>query len=191
MDNNMTGGLQDDSSVFALDSAGVTQTQPQNISPYPTITPIAPGQQMPEPQMSQMQIADAPIADSVPTPLAPQPVQMPFVVQDQPSIATPTPLVPTIDTPQQPPQPVAPATGSDLESVKQQALSGLIPLVDTLDQQPEDRFKTIMMIVQASDKSELVPKALEAAQSISDTHVRAQALLDIVNEVNYFTKANQ
>jgi len=43
------------------------------------------------------------------------------------------------------------------------------------------------MMIQASDNHELVATAYEAAQQITDEKVRAQALLDIVNEINYFT----
>jgi hypothetical protein len=44
-----------------------------------------------------------------------------------------------------------------------------------------------MMMIQASDDQRLVKKAYETAHSIEDEHARAQALLDIVNEINYFT----
>ena len=44
-----------------------------------------------------------------------------------------------------------------------------------------------MMMIQASDDKSLVPKAYEAANSIEDEKVKAQALLDIINEINYFT----
>ena len=41
--------------------------------------------------------------------------------------------------------------------------------------------------IQASDNQGLVQAAYQAAQAIPDEKVRAQALLDIVNEINYFT----
>ena len=62
------------------------------------------------------------------------------------------------------------------------------PLIGHLDQSPEERFKTTMMMIQASDDQSLVATAYEAAQGISDEKTRAQALLDIVNEINYFTQ---
>ncbi len=78
----------------------------------------------------------------------------------------------------------------DLLNIKQQALQQLTPLVDHLDQTPEEKFRTTMMMIQASDDQSLVKEAYEAAQKITDEKVKAQALLDIVNEINYFTQHN-
>jgi hypothetical protein len=79
-------------------------------------------------------------------------------------------------------------TGSDdLLSIKKGALENLTPLLDHLDQSPEEKFRTTMMLIQASDDQSLVQSAYKAAQQISDEKEKAQALLDIVNEINYFT----
>jgi hypothetical protein len=76
----------------------------------------------------------------------------------------------------------------ELLDIKRQALQELSPLVDHLDQTPEEKFKTTMMMIQASDDKTLIPSAYEAAKDISDDKSRAQALLDIVNEINYFVQ---
>lgn len=76
----------------------------------------------------------------------------------------------------------------DLVQLKQQALQQLSPLVDHLDQSPEEKFRTTMMMIQASDDQSLLKNAFEAAQKIGDDKERAQALLDIINEINYFTQ---
>ena len=90
--------------------------------------------------------------------------------------------------------PAAPAAGmidaNDLLNIKQQALQQLSPLLGHLDQPPEERFRTTMMMIQASDNSSLLRTAYEAAQQITDEKSRAQALLDVVNEINYFTQQN-
>lgn len=92
--------------------------------------------------------------------------------------------------------PSAPATNDDvltpspddeLLTLKQQALQQLSPLVGHLDQTPEEKFRTTMMMIQSSDNQSLIKEAYAAAQQISDDKTRAQALLDIVNEINYFT----
>jgi hypothetical protein len=75
----------------------------------------------------------------------------------------------------------------DLAALKIQALDELYPLIDKLDLAPEEKFRTLMMMIQASDNQELVKAAYEAAHSIQDEKAKAQALLDIVNEINYFT----
>ncbi|HEY1064025.1 MAG TPA: hypothetical protein VGE30_01870, partial [Candidatus Saccharimonadales bacterium] len=70
---------------------------------------------------------------------------------------------------------VAPATGvdGDLLSIKQQALTELSPLVGHLEQTPEEKFRTTMMMIQASDNQALIKTAYEAAQSIPDEKVKA------------------
>lgn len=78
----------------------------------------------------------------------------------------------------------------DLVALKKKALDLLSPLVEHLDQTPEERFRTTMMIIQASDDQSKVQLAYDAAEKIEDEKVRAQALLDIVNEINYFTQPN-
>jgi len=75
-----------------------------------------------------------------------------------------------------------------LISIKQQALQALSPLVGHLDQTPEEKFRTTMMLIQAADNDKLIPEAYEAAKAITDEKARAQALLDVVNEINYFTQ---
>lgn len=78
-------------------------------------------------------------------------------------------------------------TPEELINIKQEALQSLKPLVGHLEQTPEERFRTTMMMIQASDDQSLIPEAYEAAKAIEDDKTRAQALLDVVNEINYFT----
>lgn len=77
-----------------------------------------------------------------------------------------------------------------LLDIKQQALQQLTPLIGHLEQTPEEKFRTTMMMIQASDNDTLLKAAYESAIGISDEKTRAQALLDIVNEINYFTHNN-
>ncbi len=83
-----------------------------------------------------------------------------------------------------------PTNSDDLLTIKQDALKQLSPLVSHLEQNPEEKFRTTMMMIQASDDQSLIEDAYNAAQHISDEKARAQALLDIVNEINYFTQHN-
>jgi len=85
----------------------------------------------------------------------------------------------------------APSEDDDLVEIKQQALQQLSPLVDHLDQTPEEKFHTTMMMIQASDDQSLIKSAYESAQKITDEKAKAQALLDIVNEINYFTQGGE
>lgn len=76
----------------------------------------------------------------------------------------------------------------ELLGIKHQALQHLAPLIDELEQSPEEKFRTTMMMIQASDNPDLIKEAFDAANSIKDEKARAQALLDVVNEINYFTQ---
>lgn len=78
-----------------------------------------------------------------------------------------------------------------LLAIKQTALQQLSPLVGHLEQSPEEEFRTTMMLIQASDDKSLISKAYEAAGKIKDEKERAQALLDVINEINYFTQQQQ
>ncbi len=88
--------------------------------------------------------------------------------------------------------PVNPPENEDeLLEIKKQALESLTPLVDELEQTPEEKFKTTMMLIQASDNADLIKEAFSAANAIADEKARAQALLDVVNEINYFTQPHE
>ena len=111
--------------------------------------------------------------------------------------STPAPGGNAVTVPQQPGDIPGASVGApvgdsdDLLQIKQQALQQLSPLVGHLDQSPEDKFRTTMMMIQASDNQALIKEAYEAANAIQDEKARAQALLDIVNEINYFTQSKQ
>lgn len=83
-----------------------------------------------------------------------------------------------------------PVGDDSLLDIKQQALQHLSPLVQHIDQPADEKFKTTMMMIQASDDKTLIPVAYEAAKQIEDDKARAQALLDLINEINYFTQQN-
>lgn len=125
------------------------------------------------------------------TPTVSAPLIDPPVSEDTP--AEEEPAIPTItDTPGALSPAPAPAASNgaddDLMSVKQKALEQLSPLVDHLDLPADQKFDTYMEILRASDDKSLVQPAFDAAQKIESEDKRAQALLDVVNEVNYLTQ---
>jgi len=85
-------------------------------------------------------------------------------------------------------QPAASQTPPELMEVKKSALQELSPLLDELDQSAEEKLNILMMTIQATDDQALLTKALEQAKKIDDKKARAEAMLDIIQEVNYFTK---
>lgn len=107
-----------------------------------------------------------------------------------PGVTLPAPAEPAVASAAVPAG-VATDDADSLLTIKQQALQQLSPLVGHLDQTPEEKFRTTMMMIQASDNQELIKDAYAAAQAIEDEKTRAQALLDIINEINYFTQQHQ
>lgn len=103
---------------------------------------------------------------------------------------TPEATTPLPETPAVVPEPASTTSeqSGELSDIKEQALKQLSPLVKLLDQSPEEKFHTTMMMLQSTDDPSLVKAAYEAAQEITDDKTRAQALLDIVNEINYFNQ---
>ncbi len=140
----------------------------QNTS-APSTTPVAPS----APALD----SDNPLADET----TDKPDETP---EDQPSEDK------SADTPSSPQQDTATSStdDSDLLNLKRQALNQLSPLVDQLDQTPEEKFRTTMMMIQSTDNEALLSVAYEAAQNIAEDKARAQALLDVINEINYFTQ---
>jgi hypothetical protein len=110
-----------------------------------------------------------------------------YIMTDAPQAADPAPAPVSSPAASAP----AAAVSSDLLDIKQDALQQLAPLIGHLDQSPEEKFRTTMMMIQASDNQELLKDAYEAAQQITDEKTRAQALLDVVNEINYFTQQGE
>jgi hypothetical protein len=119
-----------------------------------------------------------------PSDTPPVPPIDPVVNPDPQSASVDMDTDPVVGTPA---APGAPANNDELLDLKRDALTHLTPLVSHLDQSAEEKFKTTMMMIQATDNSALIKEAYEAAKQITDEKARAQALLDIVNEINYFT----
>lgn len=117
------------------------------------------------------------------------PPPAPAALPAQPAVAAPA--LP-IAAPSAPPAPAAPPAvptihlNEDLETIKKSALEELRPLVDKLNLSPEDKFDTLLLIIRSTDDQTLLATAHEAAQAITDESKRAQALLDIIKEIDYF-----
>ena len=119
------------------------------------------------------------------TPVASEPVAAP--VADPEPVVVPDPAV----VPVAPVVPPVTAVSGDLETIKQDALSELRPLVDKLDVSPEEKFDTYLLLLRSTDDQALIGPAHEAARGITDEARRAQALLDIIKEIDYLSGAHQ
>lgn len=108
------------------------------------------------------------------------------------------PLPPLPDLPPEPepvtqPKPakasntVVPAASSDLDSVKNEAIKELRPLVDKLNISAEEKFDTYLLLIRSTDDKTLIAPAHEAAKNIADESRRAQALLDVIKEIDFLS----
>ena len=116
----------------------------------------------------------------------------PFTAQPTAQTSTPLPTpAPTValDDQGDDTSTTNPVDHDKLATMKQEAMTHLEPLVDHIDNSPEETFKTTMMMIQANDNHTLLDKAFSAAKSIQNDKARAEALLDIINEINYFSQA--
>lgn len=126
--------------------------------------------------------------------VAPTDTNSPVVppVADEPTdvAATPEPAAPAIEPMQTTPA-AAPSAGGELDSIKVEALNELRPLVDKLNVSPEEKFDTYLLLLRSTDDKALIPPAHEAAKAIADEARRAQALLDIIKEIDFLSQGQQ
>jgi hypothetical protein len=76
---------------------------------------------------------------------------------------------------------------TELDSIKKDALTELRPLVDKLDLEPDEKFDTYLLLIRSTDDKELIAPAHLAAQNIPDETKRAQALLEIIKEIDFLS----
>jgi len=159
-------------------------------------------------------VTDAPAVDDQPDtgglaavePTSHEPPQTDEQPAEEPVIAAPEPA-PEAEVPVEPdeekkpdeestlPSPTAQVSmpgdsGSDddLMDLKQKALQDLTPIVGHLELPADQKFNTYMKIIRASDDKSLIKPAFEAAEAIADDEKKAQALLDVVDEIDYLTQ---
>jgi len=140
---------------------------------------VLPDEPAPTPAVPTQSIVEQPLQFEE----TPAPVAAPVV--DSFATPTPTPL-PEPSTP-----PVAATGNSDLDSIKKDALIQLRPLIDKVELPAEEKFDTYLMLIRSTDDASLIGPAHAAAQEISDEKRRAEALLDIIKEIDYLSHGNK
>ncbi len=108
----------------------------------------------------------APVADDSSTTAAP--------------VADPSSSLPAVS-------PVSIPVDGELDGVKKQAITELRPLVDKLTLPPEEKFDTYLLLIRSTDDRALIAPAHQAAKEITDETRRAQALLDIIKEIDFLS----
>jgi hypothetical protein len=77
-----------------------------------------------------------------------------------------------------------------LEEVKRRAMHTLTPLIaDIQDMDPERKFDICLSAMRYTDNKDLADAALEAALAIDETGTKAEALVELINEINYLQQA--
>ncbi len=105
---------------------------------------------------------------------------------EEPSQTPTTPEPTAIPKPEPEPTATEPASSlGELDEIKKSALDDLQPLIKHVEQSPEERFETVMMMIRSNDDPSLVSQAYEAAKEIENEKIRANALLNIVSEIEY------
>ena len=166
MDSQANQSFSDDQELAKV-LAGVSQGTDNNLQfeeTNATASPVInPATISPDPVATDQ--SDEPATD-ITKPAAPEPVM------STPVISAPAPAV---------------AADPALDTIKQTALNELRPLVDKLDVSPEEKFDTYLLLLRSTDDKTLIAPAHDAAVAIVDEARRAQALLDIIKEIDYFS----
>lgn len=110
-------------------------------------------------------------------------------LDESPVVPSETPVVPFQTTTQEPS--TEQTSSTDLESVKKDAILALRPLIDHIDLPPEEKFDTYLLLIRSTDDATLIAPAHIAAVGITDEKRKAEALLDIIKEIDYLSKKDQ
>lgn len=142
------------------------------------LTPVVSGEaeatEEPAAELPPVETAEAPAVESTETEETPVAMETPE--------ATETPLETPVVAPA-----TTPAADGDLDDIKKDALEELRPLVDKLDLPADEKFDTLLLVIRSTDDKTLVNAAFDAAKAITDENKRAQALLDVIKEIDYFS----
>ena len=79
----------------------------------------------------------------------------------------------------------------DLDDIKLNALKELRPLMDKVELPAEEKFDTYLMLIRSTDDSTLIGPAHTAAQGIADEKRKAEALLEIIKEIDYLSRKDK
>lgn len=136
----------------------------------------------------------ASVADAEDTANATSTVEAPVepIAETEESVAEPTAIEAPIT--EAPTTPVMEASanimnepnGNSLDDLRQKALRDLRPIIDKVELNDEESFDVLLLLIRETDDESLLPRAYEAARQIQDEARRAQALLDVIKETDYF-----
>lgn len=131
---------------------------------------------------------ELPQFEEIIVPPTPAPVVLPGVepVAQAAVAADPAPAF-SMPAPSLPPASI-PSGSSELEDIKKSALVELRPLIDRVDLPVEEKFDTYLMLIRSTDDASLIAPAHAVAQTITDEKRKAEALLEIIKEIDYLSR---
>ena len=165
--NKMIASLRQEQQASAPANQAVNQPAAQPAKPAPTASAKPAGKSAPA------QPADPILTDVLAQPAKPAKTKSESTPATLPNV---NPLGHNVDS-------------GALGDIRLQVISELRPLVNRLDfLAPADKFDTLLLLIRTIDDSSLIPMAHQAAMAIPDEVKRAQALLDILKEIDFFTQ---
>ena len=164
-----------------------------DISPQDTTTqPISDDQELAKALAGVLPEEEAPANDTgmqfEETPGVPV-IQLPNTeVEETPTNDTPAAQGITVTTPEVDNSTETVAASPELSAIKDKALDELRPLIDKATLPAEEKFDTYLMLIRSTDDTSLIGPAHDAAQAITDETRKAEALIDIIKEIDYLSK---
>ena len=178
MDQNDTTHMTDDQELAKV----LESMNEQAAQPAPVAEPVTDVTMTVDPADADVAALPTDVASIVPSDdmLQPEvPAEAPYL---EPPVPAPAPTLPP-----EPNLSILPSANPELDGIKKDALEELRPLVDKLDLPADEKFDTLLLIIRSTDDKSLVGAAHEAARAIPDETKRAQALLDVIKEIDYFS----
>lgn len=129
-------------------------------------------------------------AVNTPPPVSLTPTPLPLPADEPVADAASEPVVTPV-TPEPPVSSLTASESSELDGIKVEALNELRPLMDKLNVSPEEKYDIYLLLLRSTDDKELIAPAHDAAKAIEDDTRRAQALLDIIKEIDFLSGNSQ
>lgn len=134
------------------------------------------------------------LPDVEPVSVGPQPAEEPVTPEVEESIILPgLPEAPQAQEEVPTPETVTASVPviSGLDAIKNKALDELRPLINKAELPAEEKFDTYLMLIRSTDDASLIEPAHDAAQAITDETRKAEALIDIIKEIDYLSKKSK
>ena len=167
--------------ISSLNGTGPTAAVPPAVDVAPQTPPPAgeAPQAVADPALAPAQSPPPPAAFPEPTPgLAPLSGE---------EAAVPVEVTPAPAEPPAPTEALAAAPPLDLESMENDVISRLQPLIEYIP--ADEKFDAQLRILRATDDKNLLVEAKKTAEQIKDPTRQAEALTEILKEIDFFKKA--